>query len=63
MLIILDQKDYKRAIYWDNGDKTQRCFTKDCNERDWSECRTLRDINRSPEVRCGQTNTGSCYSL
>ena len=44
--------NYKGDIYWDNWDKTQRCFTKDCDERSDDECLTIGDINRNPFIRC-----------
>lgn len=46
------QPDYKGDKYWDNTNKTWRCYTKDCDERNDENCTTLRDINNNPEVRC-----------
>ncbi len=47
-----DHLNYKGDIYWDNVDKTQRCFTKDCDERSYDECLTIGDINRYVFIRC-----------
>lgn len=49
--------NYKYDIYWDNTNKTNRCFTIDCNDRSVTDCKATkyRDINRSPAQRCKVT--------